>query len=56
MPAKSKAQKRLMQACASPSGRKWARRKGVKCPPADVAKKYAKGRPKKERVSNRRKK
>ena len=40
MPSKSRKQARFMRMCAHASGRRWARDKGVRCPPLKVAKKY----------------
>ena len=42
MPSRSKKQARFMRMCAHDSGRRWARKRGVKCPPKKVAKEYVK--------------
>ena len=49
MPAKSKKQERFMKMCAHESGRRWAKHKGVKCPPKSVAKEFYKGKKGKKR-------
>jgi hypothetical protein len=41
MPSKTPQQKRLMQACSHPSGRKWAKTNKVQCPSQKVAQEFS---------------
>ncbi|MDZ7378845.1 MAG: hypothetical protein ONB06_05790 [candidate division KSB1 bacterium] len=40
MPSRSEKQRRFMQMAAHESGRRWARRHGVKLPPKEVAEEF----------------